>query len=301
MNFYWVNLGESYNEVREHNFLWAPKYYINEKGTKIINSGWKHVPEVCEGDVIICNKDRKIIYVAVATKDAYISHRPKSRTFGRWEKEGYKIEVDLEILPMPFDINEVKNEIGEFYNDNCDPKLITKNNQLSQQYLISLPKSAGAFILDALGDMSLNIQEKINKLSRKKRQTKTTRDAIIKSRVGQGRFREDVLGLWNNTCPITKVNQPDLLIASHILSWQLSNDEEKLDEYNGFPLSPSVDKLFDRGFISFSNTGEMLISEKISIDTVQKLGVNINTKINGLKKENLKYLKRHREIYGFEV
>lgn len=299
MNFYWVNLGDSHKEVKEYNFLWAPSHTETSRGTKTINAGWKHVPNVSKGDIVICYLKGKIIYIAIVKKDAYASPRPENRTFDKWKKEGFKIEVDLEILPVPVEMDEVRDEISTLYNDRCDPKLLDKNNKVAERYLIALPQAAGIFLLDTLGEVAINIQERLPKSNSKQDQSPTTKESIIKARIGQGKFREEVLKLWGNTCPVTNVDLPELLIASHILSWQLSNDVEKLDKHNGLPLSPSIDKLFDKGFISFSDHGDMLMGKNITNEILQKLGINLDTKIIGLKNEHLKYLKRHREIYGF--
>lgn len=299
MNFYWVNLGDSYKEVKEYSYLWAPAYTDTAEGKKTVKAGWKHVPAVSKGDILICYANGKIIYIAIAKKDAYSAQRPSNITFDKWKLQGFKIEVDLEVLPIPIDMNEVRDEIYALYNDKCSPKLLDKNKKMAQQYLIALPQAAGIFLLDTLGEAAIKIQEKLPKSNNQPIPNATTKESIIKARIGQGKFREDVLKLWNNRCPVTNVDLPELLIASHILSWQLSDDVEKLDKYNGLPLSPSIDKLFDKGFISFADHGDMLIGKNITTEILQKLGINLDTKITGLKNEHFKYLKRHREIYGF--
>ena len=40
-----------------------------------------------------------------------------------------------------------------------------------------------------------------------------------------------------------------ILIASHIKPWRVSNNNERLDVYNGLLLLPNLDKLFDKGYI----------------------------------------------------
>ena len=50
------------------------------------------------------------------------------------------------------------------------------------------------------------------------------------------------------------------LIASHVQPWRDSNNEERLDGENGLLLTPTVDHLFDKGFISFENTGQLIVS-----------------------------------------
>lgn len=88
--------------------------------------------------------------------------------------------------------------------------------------------------------------ENDKKISQKKK------DTIIKARIGQGKYREEVLEdcLY---CPFTFVNDERLLIASHIKPWAKANNEEKIDPKNGFMLTPTYDKLFDRGFITFDD------------------------------------------------
>lgn len=300
INYFWVNIGKSKKEVKEKKFLWAPAYtYLKDGKTKTINAGWKHVPDVKKGDVLFCQFDKKIHFIAIATTDAYKNEKPQEQTYENWKKEGYKIEIDLIVLDNPINRDIFKEEIKLFYNDKCSPKLFTKNESITQQYLISLPKGAGALLLDCIGDKSIEIYDKVNEKKLRKKPDIRQREAIIKARVGQGMFREEVLNLWNNTCPITKVKNKELLIASHIVSWQLSNDEEKLDKYNGLPLTPNVDKLFDKGFISFSDEGNLLIHKSFDKNIIKQLGIAINTRIEGLKPKHKYYLQRHREQYNF--
>lgn len=101
----------------------------------------------------------------------------------------------------------------------------------------------------------------------------TEKDQLIKSRIGQGRFRNGIL-LDCNFCPITLINDTRLLIASHIKPWSVSNNTERLDPKNGILLTPTIDKLFDAGFISFSDNCEIIVSDWLSSDTLQKLGIN---------------------------
>jgi len=299
MAFYWVNLGDSYKEVKENKFLWAPAYSINKAGKKTVTSGWKSVPLVKRGDIIFCHRKREIIYTAIAKQDAFASDRPKSREFDRWKNDGYKIDVELEILDTPFGTGDLKQTLILLHNDNCTPKLYGSNNNATQNYMTELPDAAGALILNAIGNYTaIPKREFLKQGGLTKPPPETEREAISKYRIGQSKFREKVLKLWNHTCPITGVNTPELLIASHIVSWQLANNKEKLDQFNGLPLSPSIDKLFDKGFVSFDDNGGLLINPNICKSTVEKLGIAIDSKIANLQPEHRKYLKRHRDSYG---
>jgi hypothetical protein len=86
---------------------------------------------------------------------------------------------------------------------------------------------------------------------------------LVKTRVGQGTFRERVLELYNHRCVVTGVNNDELLIASHIIAWKDCTGERtqlRLDGENGLLLSPHLDKLFDKYLISFKDDGTMLVN-----------------------------------------
>lgn len=117
---------------------------------------------------------------------------------------------------------------------------------------------------------------------------------IRKSRIGQGSYREKLLEECP-FCPITMINDERLLIASHIKPWVASSDEEKIDPKNGYMLSPLYDKLFDRGFITFTPERRMLVSNWISPKNKKRMGLVHNAFIQALPmdKERIKYLKFH--------
>ena len=103
----------------------------------------------------------------------------------------------------------------------------------------------------------------------------TEKQALIKARRGQGLFRQNVARI-EHFCRVTRVDRPEHLIASHIKPWRESDNRERLFEGNGLLLTPTIDHLFDRGFISFENDGELLISpvaheESMKIQDFQRL------------------------------
>lgn len=105
------------------------------------------------------------------------------------------------------------------------------------------------------------------------RKKETSRQSEIRrARQGQGLYREKLLAECP-FCPITMINDERLLIASHIKPWAVANDKEKLDHKNGFMLSPLYDKLFDRGFMTFTEDRRILLSNWISPANKKRLGV----------------------------
>lgn len=95
---------------------------------------------------------------------------------------------------------------------------------------------------------------------------------IRRARQGQGLYRDKLLAECP-FCPITMINDERLLIASHIKPWAVANDKEKLDHKNGFMLSPLYDKLFDRGFMTFTEDRRIMLSNWISPANKKRLGV----------------------------
>lgn len=117
---------------------------------------------------------------------------------------------------------------------------------------------------------------------------------LIKARIGQGEYRTRLLAECP-FCPITLVSDDRLLIASHIKPWAISSDFEKTDPKNGFMLTPTFDRLFDRGFLSFTNDKKTILSPFLSNMTYSKLGISDNKIISHLPIEGREaYLEYHR-------
>lgn len=121
----------------------------------------------------------------------------------------------------------------------------------------------------------------------------TEKKALIDSRIGQGKFRNQLIDYWQG-CSISNVKTVEILKASHIKPWSKSNNLERLDLYNGFLLLPNLDTLFDKGFISFDIKGNILISDLIPSKEYKIMGVKPEMKIN-LHRNHQSYLQYHRD------
>lgn len=124
--------------------------------------------------------------------------------------------------------------------------------------------------------------------------SKTEQETVVQSRVGQGRFRNNLINYWKG-CAVTGCNIISLLRASHIKPWRDCNNEERLDTYNGLLLIPNLDSAFDNGLISFNNEGFILISNKLDKKALKKLGINEEMMINKIDKRHKQYLEYHRK------
>lgn len=123
-----------------------------------------------------------------------------------------------------------------------------------------------------------------------------TKSSLINSRIGQGDYRKKLLEECP-FCPFTMVSDERLLVASHIKPWVLSSDKEKVDPKNGFLFTPTFDRLFDRGFITFEDDKTLVVSPWISPMNQKRLGIYTGKLIDKLPldKKRQEYLEFHRE------
>jgi predicted restriction endonuclease len=122
----------------------------------------------------------------------------------------------------------------------------------------------------------------------------TERKSLRLARLGQGRYRVDLLRLWNDSCAVTGCALPAVLRASHIKPWRDSNARERLDPHNGLPLIATMDALFDQFLIRFDDEGKMLVSSILATEERDLLGppIDLRADLNDFQKSYLRY---HRE------
>ena len=116
---------------------------------------------------------------------------------------------------------------------------------------------------------------------------------IIRKRDGQIKYRQDLFAQFGY-CPFSKIDDVRLLIASHIKPWAICDVHEKNDPNNGLMLSPLFDKLFDKGYISFEDDGQLKISDWLSVANRDRIDFQFDVNDLHLTAERKKYLDYHR-------
>jgi putative restriction endonuclease len=92
----------------------------------------------------------------------------------------------------------------------------------------------------------------------------TDRIVEVKARINQDFFRKSLLSAYENRCCITGLNATDLLIASHIKPWSVSDPKrERTSPSNGLLLNAFHDKAFDKGYMTIDRNYLVHISPKI--------------------------------------
>lgn len=292
MRYWWVNQNQTCFAEIEGGYIWSPKR--NSNGAR--NQFYDNMREVRPGDIIFSFRNTLIGAIGVAT--SYCYDAPKPTEFGQiglyWEHTGWKVDILYQKLENPIHPKTHIELIRPLLPKKYSP-LRETGDGLQSVYLASLPQELGR-ALESLIKLAGNLIVKgyeptqSNLLSVREADVPefdhqleerlfasneiglTEKMQLAKARVGQGTFRNNVYQI-ERECRVTKINNPALLIASHIKPWRHSNNNERLDAQNGLMLSPDVDHLFDHGFISFAQDGQLLISPVTERSDIEKMGI----------------------------
>lgn len=101
--------------------------------------------------------------------------------------------------------------------------------------------------------------EKLNRISDTELREGKTRDQMVKVRVNQSFFRTAVLAAYNNTCCITGISQPELLVAGHIKPWS-KDEKNRVNPRNGIAINGLHDRAFETGLLTIMPDFKIKIS-----------------------------------------
>lgn len=112
-------------------------------------------------------------------------------------------------------------------------------------------------------------------------------------RIGQERYKNAVMEIFPK-CVVTGVTDSNLLMACHIKDYAVCNKREMYDKYNGFTMTPTIHKLFDLGYLTFNENGDMVLSDFLR--NYDRRCLNLDRKVRVILREEHKgYLKWHND------
>lgn len=125
----------------------------------------------------------------------------------------------------------------------------------------------------------------------------TTARRETKVRTKQRLFRERLICVEKG-CRLTGLEDLRFLRASHIKPWADSTHSERVDGENGLLLAPHADFLFDRGWISFSSAGRLLVSDGLPSEVQARLGLKLDSsrQYGVFSRNQLSFLEFHRDF-----
>ncbi len=312
MRYWWVNQNQTYRHEIEGGYLWSPKRNKNQAR----NQFYENMREVAPGDLIFSFKNTRIYAIGIA--ESYCWECPKPLEFGttgaNWENIGWKVKVRFKKL---HNVIRPKDHIDALrpYLPSVYSPLQTNGNGLQSVYLAQVNDGLAAALIQLIGaevtpllqaaqivepiaadDLDLWEAQIEQTIAKNTEIPETERTALVRSRIGQGLFKERVKKI-ETCCRVTRVDNPAHLIASHCKPWRDASNEERLNGENGLLLTPSIDHLFDRGFIGFENNGQLILSPVAHRPSLQRMGIETEKVVNvgaftaGLKE----FLGFHRE------
>ncbi len=286
--YWWVNHNQTARQEIEGRYLWSPKTESNGARSQF----YANMREASPGDLVLSYSAQAIRYVGRVTDFAFTAPKPEEfgQTGANWSNEGWLLPVFWTELHPPVSPRALIGELGPLLPDRYSPIHPVTGYGNQKAYLAAIDDAvfdtvvaASAFDEFALargGENSLTFQVVTEILDDALEQRirldltleDTVRRGLVDARRGQGAFRRNV-ERQERACRLTGITNPTLLIASHIKPWRLcATAQERLDGMNGLLLTPDADLLFDRGFISFENDGEVLISPRADRDDLRRLG-----------------------------
>lgn len=317
MRYWWVNQNQTYRYEIGGNYLWSPQ----RKRSGHHNPYYESMREVSPGDIVFSFVDTRIYAVGIAQSYCYECPRPNE--FGavgeQWDQIGWRVDVYFTREPQPVRPKDHMDVLAPRLPERYAP-LRPNGDGLQQIYLTELTFEFAEALARLMGRPTLDLvrghhvteaslevagpqaiqtweAEIARRIQSDDQLTETEKESLILARRGQGRFRREVMAR-EQACRITKVDRPEHLRASHCKPWRdcISN-EERLDGENGLFLTPSIDHLFDRGFISFENNGDLIVSPVAHQRSLNKMGVPDDSKRNvgGFTEGQRSYLEFHRE------
>ncbi len=186
-------------------------------------------------------------------------------------------------------LSELERAIFRIFQDK---NFIAKNTTGKEMYSNALKKFRSFIYFNEGGYSSED--EEVEKINKNPAFTKTEKETLIKARVGQGTYRNQLIKKFNGTCIVTGLQLKQVLTASHIKPWCVCNNSERVDVENGLLLSATYDRLFDSGLISFDKKGQMMISSIIPAHDANILQLKPNAIFNiGYNNNMDKYIEYH--------
>ena len=117
--------------------------------------------------------------------------------------------------------------------------------------------------------------------------------ALLAARWGQGEYRQNV-ERHEQGCRVTGLLDRRHVRAVHIKPWRMCNDAEKLDGANGLLLSPHLQHLFEQGYMTFADDGQLQVSRHLNPAVVEKWALASPARPASFSPEQQAYLAVHR-------
>ena len=306
---WWVNHKQTVLQEVGGGYLWSPKTEANGGVSQFYNNMVRAEP----GDLVLSYADGVIGHVGCVTDFAFTA--PKPETFGSvggyWGAEGWLLPTAWTGISPPIRPKDFIDKLGPLLPTKYSPIDPETGNGRQKAYLAEISNAAFDLVMSHSMETASVVAASVESVGSGQFPSllddivqqavlsdltldATEKEQVVKARKGQGLFRTNVWKI-ENACRVTGVTNPNLLIASHIKPWRsCETSSERLDGHNGFLMTPDVDRLFDRGFVTFDDDGRIRVSPRLPRTDLSAMGVDASTSVGEFTQQQQQYLAYHR-------
>jgi putative restriction endonuclease len=315
VRYWWVNHKRTHRAELDGEFLWSPK----KKNSSADNESSSNMTKIRPGDVVFAFSfsGGTVRAVGVALGRAREAPNPFESAAGHKSSggpRGWQVSVRFAELTRPWQPKDHAGELARLLPEKHSP-LRASGDPNPAIYLAAVPQKMAAAVRRLVGAEMDDLIEEITQraggnfpddvaeeaLLQRPELQQAEKLELLKARRGQGLYRANLEAI-ESACRLTGLLDRRHLRAIHIKPWRQSSDEEKLDGCNGLLLSPHLEHLFCRGYISFSDAGELLVSRYLNPAVLDKWGLQLPRYVDSFNPQQCRYLDYHRrEIFERHV
>ena len=307
VRYWWVNHKRTHQQELDGEFLWSPKRKQSSDDSESSNNLTRIMP----GDVVFAFSftGGAVRAVGVALGRAreapnpFESEAPRKHDGGH---RGWQVTVRFAELSRPWQPKDHAAELARLLPEKHSP-LNVNGDPNPAIYLAAVPYEMAAAVRRLAGVEIDRLVEEITQragnhfsddiaeeaLRQRTDLSPAAKLDLLSARRGHGVFRAKLESV-ETACRLTGLLDRRHLRATHIKPWRTSSDAEKLDGCNGLLLSPHLEHLFCRGYISFSDSGALLVSRYLNPAVLDKWGLKPPRYVDAFRPEQCRYLDYHR-------
>lgn len=305
-SFWWVNHSHTFRQEIAGCYLW---FANRPRKSKARSESDKNTQKLLPGDVVFSFAQGEIGAVGVALGSAREAARPaefESIAEHADARDGWMVPVRFTALTTSLRPEEHGADLapvlprkhspilaGGASNQHMllaavPPLMATKLCELLdgqvERIVGTIVEAVGRSLMEDVAEAAIQQRTDIGP---------TQKSDLLKSRYGQGLFRANV-EVNEHSCRISGVLDRRHLWARHIKPWCECEDAEKLDGSNGLLMAPHIAHLFERGYISFSDEGDLLVSQEMNPVVLDNWHIHLPLKVGEFRPQQCYYLDYHR-------
>jgi hypothetical protein len=305
-SFWWVNHPQSSRAEIEGSYLWFAE---KARKSKARSESEKNIQRLTPADVVLSCVDGVMGAVGVVLGPAREASGPAesgAEAVGAESASGWTVPVQFMLLPSPLRMADHMARLAQVLPRKHSP-ILTNGASNQHMALAAVPPAMQSAVAGLLAGELERIVGTITEAAGRKLvedaveatiQRRTDIEPahkveLLKARNGQGSYRAN-LEQYENACRLTRVLDRRHLVAVHIKPWSDCDDAEMLDGCNGLLMSPHVAHLFERGYISFTDDGQVLVSQELNPVVPGNWQIDLSANVGEFRPGQSQYLEFHR-------